>query len=126
MAMIIQTIEGVVANKFTIDPSSSLKFGRSSDNQVQIDDLEVSTEHAQIICTTDDKGKANFFLEDLGSTNGSFINEAKVEKQQLHHKDNVRIGWNIFTFIDEDEVNLEKTRQVKKSWIPGLFYSKDD
>lgn len=126
MAMIIQTIEGVVANKFTIDPSSSLKFGRSSDNQVQIDDLEVSTEHAQIISTTDDKGKVNFFLEDLGSTNGSFINEAKVEKQQLHHKDNVRIGWNIFTFIDEDEVNLEKTRQVKKSWIPGLFYSKDD
>ena len=126
MAMIIQTIEGVVANKFTIDPSASLKFGRSSDNQVQIDDLEVSTEHAQIICQTNDKGKVDFFLEDLGSTNGSFINETKVEKQQLHHKDNVRIGWNIFTFIDEDEVNLEKTRQVKKSWIPGLFYSRDD
>jgi len=126
MAMIIQTIDGVVANKFTIDPSSSLKFGRSCDNQVQIDDLEVSTEHAQITCTTNDKGKVDFFLEDLGSTNGSFINETKVEKQQLHHKDNVRIGWNIFTFIDEDEVNLEKTRQVKKSWIPGLFYSKDD
>jgi pSer/pThr/pTyr-binding forkhead associated (FHA) protein len=125
VAAIIQTIGGVVANKFTIDPTSPLKFGRSSDNQVQIDDLEVSTEHAQIICQTNDKGKVDFFLEDLGSTNGSFINEAKIEKQQLHHKDNVRIGWNIFTFIDEDEVDLEKTREVKKSWIPGIFYPKD-
>ena len=125
MAMIIQTLEGVVANKFQIDLSCNLKFGRSSDNQVQIDDLEVSTEHAQITCDTDDNGKPAYFLEDLGSTNGSYINESKIEKQQLHHKDNVRIGWNIFTFIDEDEVDLEKTREVKKSWIPGVFYSKD-
>ena len=123
MASIIQTVEGVVNNKFVIE--SVLKFGRSSDNQVQIDDLEVSTNHAQIICDVNDDGKPIYILEDLRSTNGSFINEAKVDKQQLHHKDNVRIGWNIFTFIDEDEVDLEKTREVKKSWIPGVFYSKD-
>jgi len=123
MASIIQTVEGVVTNKFIIE--SVLKFGRSSDNQVQIDDLEVSTSHAQIICDVNDDGTPIYILEDLGSTNGSFINEAKVDKQQLHHKDNVRIGWNIFTFIDEDEVDLEKTREVKKSWIPGVFYSKD-
>ena len=125
MAMIIQTVDGVVANKFTID-QSALKFGRSADNQVQINDLEVSTEHAQITRETNDKGEATYFLEDLGSTNGSYINEEKIEKEQLHHKDNLRIGWNIFTFIDEDEVDLEKTREVKKSWIPGLFYSKDE
>ncbi|MFC1589048.1 FHA domain-containing protein [Pseudomonadota bacterium] len=126
MASIIQTIEGVVANKFIIEPSSALKFGRSTDNQVQIDDLEVSIEHAQITCKTNDKGVASYFLEDLGSTNGSYINEEKIEKKQLHHKDNVRIGWNIFTFIDESEINHEKTREIKKSWIPGLFYSKDE
>lgn len=125
MAVIIQTVEGVVVNKFVID-QSALKFGRSTDNQVQIDDLEVSTEHAQIVSESNDKGQVKYFLEDLGSTNGSYINEEKIVKQQLHHKDNLRIGWNIFTFIDENEVNLEKTREVKKSWIPGLFYSKDE
>ena len=125
MASIVQTTEGVVTNQFTIEPFTALTFGRSGDNQVQIDDLEVSTEHAQITSQTNDSGKVDFFLEDLGSTNGSFINEGKITKQQLHHKDNVRIGWNIFTFIDEDEVDLEKTREVKKSWIPGVFYSKD-
>lgn len=123
MAMIIQTIEGVVANKFEIT-DTALKFGRTADNQIQIDDLAVSNEHAQIIRETSSKQEISYFLEDLHSTNGSFINEAKIDKQQLHHKDSIRIGWNIFTFIDENEVNLEKTSEIKKSWIPGIYYSK--
>lgn len=125
MAMIIQTVEGVVANKFELG-QSTIKFGRSADNQVQIDDIEVSNEHAQITCDTNDNGETIYFLEDLGSTNGSFLNEEKIEKKQLHHKDNLRIGWNIFTFIEDEKEDLETTRAVKKSWIPGLFYSKDD
>lgn len=124
MAMVIQTVEGVVTNRFPLE-QSVLKFGRSSSNQVQIDDLEVSGEHAQITAETDDKGRTIYFLEDLGSTNGSFINEVKVDKQLLHHKDNLRIGWNLFTFIDDSEVDHEKTREIKKSWLPGVFYSKD-
>ena len=123
MASIIQTVEGVVANKFVIE--SVLKFGRSADNNVQIDDLEVSTIHAQITCDVNNEGVTTYFLEDLGSTNGTYHNEEKIDKKQLHHKDNIRIGWNIFTFIDENEINHEKTREIKKSWIPGLFYSKD-
>lgn len=123
MASIIQTVEGVVANKFVIE--SVLKFGRSADNNVQIDDLEVSTIHAQITCDVNNEGVTTYFLEDLGSTNGTYLNEEKIDKKQLHHKDNIRIGWNIFTFIDENEINHEKTREIKKSWIPGLFYSKD-
>lgn len=125
MAMIIQTVNGVVANKFVIE-QSALKFGRSASNQVQIiDDQAVSTEHAQVVCETNDEGKAAYFLEDLGSTNGSFVNEEKIEKQQLHHNDNIRIGWNVFTFIDESQVDIEKTSEIKKSWIPGVYYTKD-
>ncbi len=122
MAMIVQTVEGVVTNKFNIE-LSALKFGRAADNQVQIDDLAVSNEHAQIICETSDKGEFAYFLEDLGSTNGSFINETKIEKQLLHHNDSLRIGWNVFTFIDENEIDFEKTSRIKKSWIPGIYYT---
>jgi len=122
MAMIIQTVDGVVTNKFQLE-KAALKFGRTGNNEVQIDDLAVSNEHAQVACETNEQGKAVYFLEDLGSTNGSFINETRVDKQQLHHKDSLRIGWNIFTFIDEDEVNLEKTSEIKKSWIPGVYFS---
>ena len=123
MATIIQTLDGVVANKFEIT-DSTLSFGRTADNQVQIDDLAVSNKHAQIVCETSDKGKNIYFLEDLGSTNGSYVNEKQIQKQQLHHKDTLRIGWNMFTFIDENEVNLEKTSEIKKSWIPGVYFTK--
>ena len=123
MAMILQTIEGVVTNKFDID-QLALKFGRTADNQVQIDDLAVSNEHAHIICETSDSDEVAYFLEDLGSTNGSFINEAKIEKKQLQHNDSLRIGWNVFTFINENEVDFEKTTKINKSWIPGIYYTK--
>lgn len=123
MATIIQTVDGVVANRFDIK-NTALTFGRTPANQVQIDDLAVSNEHAQVISETNDKGETVYFLEDLGSTNGSFVNEAKIDRQQLHHKDTLRIGWNIFTFIDEKEVNHEKTSKIKKSWIPGVYFSK--
>ena len=123
MEMIVQTVEGVVTNKFDIN-LPALKFGRAVDNQVQIDDLAVSNEHAQIICETSDKGEVTYFLEDLGSTNGSFINEEKIDKQLLHHNDSLRICWNVFTFIDENEIDYEKTSKIKKSWIPGIYYTK--
>lgn len=123
MAMIIQTVDGVVSNKFEIK-QSALKFGRTSNNQVQIDDLAVSNEHAQVTLEINNQGVTTYFLEDLGSTNGSFVNEIKIEKRQLHHKDTLRIGWNMFTFIDENEVNLEKTSEIKKSWIPGVYFTK--
>jgi len=126
MASIIQLVDGVVANRFEI-PESGLKFGRTSSSTILIDDLAVSSEHAEISVLKDDQGNNQFILTDMQSTNGSFVNEQKVEKQSLRHKDIVRIGWNNFTFINDDEVDqdMEKTRQVKKSWIPGVYYSKD-
>lgn len=59
MALIIQTVEGVVSNKFEIG-DEPLIFGRSPKNQVQIDDLAVSNEHAQISVQRDDNGKEVF------------------------------------------------------------------
>ena len=124
MAIIIQTVDGVVSNRFDIT-APALTFGRTTDNQVQIDDLAVSTAHANITIETDDNGKQMFIMNDLGSTNGSFINEVKVEHQQLHHNDSIRVGWNVFIFIDEEEHDPEKTSKIKKSWIPGVYYTKD-
>lgn len=119
MAMIIQTVDGVVTNKFEID--TELSFGRTTDNNIQIDDLAVSSAHAHIICESE-KDKDSFYLVDLDSTNGSFINGKKISKQQLHHKDSLRIGWNTFTFVDEKEIDLEKTSQIKKAGYPVFIF----
>ena len=124
MASIVQLVDGVVANRFEIT-DSGLKFGRIASNHIVIDDKAVSSEHATVFLLKSDSGDVQYVLNDMGSTNGTYINEQKIEKQLLHHKDIVRVGWNNFTFIDENEVNLEKTTKVKKSWIPGVYYSDD-
>lgn len=124
MASIVQLVDGVVANRFELT-ENGLKFGRTSDNQVIIDDLAVSSEHAEITTLKEDNGDIQYVLKDLQSTNGTFINEQKIDQQLLRHKDIIRVGWNSFTFINEDEVDLQKTTKVKKSWIPGVYYSGD-
>jgi len=124
VASIVQLVDGVVANRFEII-DSGLKFGRIASNHVVIDDKAVSSEHAEVLLLKGDNGNVQYVLNDLGSTNGTFVNEQKIEKQLLRHKDVIRVGWNNFSFINEDEVNLEKTTKVKKSWIPGVYYSDD-
>ncbi len=124
MAAILQLVDGVVANRFEIE-ENGLGFGRSQQNQVVIDDRMVSSQHAEIRCLTEANGTVTCILKDLGSTNGSFVNEQQVSEQVLHHKDVIRIGLNNFTFVDEEAVDLEKTAKVKKSWIPGVYYSDD-
>lgn len=124
MAAIVQLVDGVVANRFEIS-NQGLKFGRTSENQVIIDDRAVSSVHAEIRLHVDEQGNRLYLLRDLDSTNGTFINEQKIKEQLLRHKDIVRVGWNNFTFLDEEEIDLEKTTKVKKSWIPGVYYSDD-
>jgi pSer/pThr/pTyr-binding forkhead associated (FHA) protein len=122
VAVIIQTVDGVVANKFVIE-KPALYFGRTTDNQVQIEDIAVSNNHAKIVIEENEKGGAFFVIQDMESTNGTFVNEKKIEQQRLRHDDVIRIGLNNFVFIDENERDLERTAEIKKSWIPGIFYT---
>jgi len=122
MAVIIQTVDGVIVNRFDID-KTGLSFGRAANNQVQIDDSAVSTNHAEIVIEQNDEGRETYVIRDVGSTNGTFLNEQKVECQPLRHKDIIRVGWNNFVFIDENERDFEKTDRITKSWIPGVYYT---
>jgi len=125
MAVIIQTVDGVIVNRFDID-KAGLSFGRAASNQVQIDDTAVSTNHAEIVIEETDEGKQVYVIRDIGSTNGTFLNEQKVERQPLRHKDIIRVGWNNFVFIDEDQRDHEKTDRITKSWIPGVYYKENN
>jgi pSer/pThr/pTyr-binding forkhead associated (FHA) protein len=125
MAVIIQTVDGVIVNRFDID-NAGLSFGRAASNQVQIDDTAVSTNHAEIVVEESDEGKPVYVIRDSGSTNGTFLNEQKVERQPLRHKDIIRVGWNNFVFIDENQRDHEKTDRITKSWIPGVYYKENN
>ena len=124
MAVIIQTVDGVIVNRFDIG-KAGLSFGRADSNQVQIDDSAVSTNHAEIVIEEYDDGRQVYIIRDVGSTNGTFLNEQKVERKPLRHKDIIRVGWNNFVFIDENERDFDKTDKITKSWIPGVYYKEN-
>lgn len=64
-----------------------ITIGRSAENDVQIDNIAVSGKHARII-----KGPDHYFIEDLDSTNGTFVNQEKITKRVLKENDAITIG----------------------------------
>ena len=125
MALIVQLHEGVAVNKCPLD-QPKLRIGRNPECDIFIDDTVVSSEHAVIekIQNPDSKGPAEYYLEDLNSTNGTFLNNTKITRQKLQHEDVIRVGWASFKFIDETKAYPEKTAKIQKSWIPGVLYTK--
>ncbi len=67
-------------------------IGRSADNQIVVNDAEVSRRHARIISRQDAEG-TKYFIEDLGSTNGTFVNGLRCNQPMLlSDGDSVELG----------------------------------
>jgi chromosome segregation ATPase len=73
----------------------STTMGRSSQCDIQILTHFVSREHARIAVT-----QGGAFIEDLGSTNGVFVNSVRVDRHELHHGDLVTVGETQFRFLE--------------------------
>ena len=73
-----------------------ITIGRRKNNDIVLEyDLEVSGQHARIV-----KEENAYFLEDLGSTNHTFLNDIKINSRtRLNHKDKIRTGYVSFTFV---------------------------
>lgn len=121
MARLVQLLDGVAANRFGLD-KSTLSIGRGPDNDIELDDLSVSVEHA-VIERSGDADNIEYYIRDLQSTNGTFVNEEPVENRRLYSRDVIRIGWSHFEFIDE-RASLERTTKIRKTWLPGVFISR--
>jgi predicted component of type VI protein secretion system len=65
----------------------TLSIGRNQDNDLQIDDPTVSGHHAKIVTVFD-----SHYIEDLGSTNGTFVNGERAKTHTLHNGDVLTIG----------------------------------
>jgi pSer/pThr/pTyr-binding forkhead associated (FHA) protein len=127
MTMVVQMHEGVAINKFKLD-KPVLRIGRDPNSDIFIDNTVVSTEHAVIRAEGDPKSGSGpeFYIEDLKSTNGTFVNGEKITRSKLKHDDMIRVGWNTFKFIDEAEGHPNRTAKIRKSWIPGVYYTEDE
>ncbi len=71
-----------------------ITIGRNPGNDILIDNLAVSDRHARII-----RGADGYVLQDLDSTNGTFVNEKKVSQGALQEKDQINIGKHILEVV---------------------------
>jgi len=86
MAKLILSLDGTVMREVPLE-KERLTIGRRQSNDLQIDNLAVSGEHALIVTILNDS-----FLEDLGSTNGTLVNGVPIKKHILQHNDVIEIG----------------------------------
>lgn len=76
-----------------------IRIGRTPESDIHFDDPSVSTKHAMVITILSES-----FVQDLDSTNGTFINGNQITKQELKDRDIIRIGnWEMVYQQDEDE-----------------------
>lgn len=86
MAKLILSLEGSVIREVPLD-KERITIGRRPQNDIQIENLAVSGEHACIVTILNDS-----FLEDLGSTNGTLVNGNPIKKHILQNNDVIEIG----------------------------------
>jgi len=113
MGKLVVSLDGVVIKEVQITKDKTT-LGRRPYNDIVIDNLAVSGEHAVLQMVGSD-----VFIEDLNSTNGTYINGKAVKKQLLTHNDTVEIGKYKIKFMVEDGTDYEKTMIMK----PGAMSS---
>ena len=93
---VLKTISnGTLGIGSVIPVTSMISIGRREDNSIVLNDQFVSSYHAKIYVKNND-----FYLEDLASTNGTFINDSKVEgRVRLKVNDQIRMGSTVFKVI---------------------------
>ena len=103
MGKLVVSLDGVVIKEVQITKDKT-SLGRRPYNDIVIDNLAVSGEHAVLQLVGND-----VFLEDLNSTNGTYINGKAVKKHLLQHNDTVEIGKYKIKFLVDEGSDYEKT-----------------
>jgi hypothetical protein len=107
MGKLVVSLDGVVIKEVQITKDKTT-LGRRPYNDIVIDNLAVSGEHAVLQMVG-----ADVFIEDLNSTNGTYINGKAIKKQLLADNDTVEIGKYKIKFLLSDGGDYEKTMILK-------------
>jgi hypothetical protein len=91
-ALVIRAGGGRVGESFAVDRERTT-IGRRPDSEVFLDDVTVSRDHALLIRRGD-----QWYLDDCGSLNGTYVNRSRIESHHLEEADEVQIGKYKLTF----------------------------
>jgi pSer/pThr/pTyr-binding forkhead associated (FHA) protein len=107
MARLVLSLDGQVLAEYNMS-KERYTVGRLPDNDIRIDNAAVSGHHALVINILNDS-----FLEDLNSTNGTYVNGKLIKKHALQHGDVITVGHHALRFVDgeaeEPQDEFEKT-----------------
>ena len=92
---LVLSLEGAVLGEYTLAKERVL-IGRKPHNDIQIDNLAVSSEHAAVITILNDS-----FMEDMGSTNGTLVNGQMVKKHFLQNGDVIELGKHKLKYLND-------------------------
>lgn len=126
MATLIQYKNNVAGVRIAID-RLPFRIGRSEENDLCIEDALSSRAHAQIerVTSESEPQAINYLLRDLQSTNGTYVNHNPIQAHLLVDGDMIRIGQTFFRYSEQGEEDPGDTRILKKSIIPGVYYTSD-
>ncbi len=119
MARLILSLDSQVLAEYNMS-KERYTVGRLPDNDVRIDNPAVSGHHSLIINILNDS-----FLEDLNSTNGTYVNGKLIKKHALQHGDVITIGHHQLRFADQQTNDAEQDEFEKTMVIPAGQQSAD-
>ncbi len=111
MARLILTLGGQIMAEYNMT-KERYTVGRLPDNDVRIDNPAVSGHHSLIINILNDS-----FLEDLNSTNGTYVNGKLIKKHALQHDDVITIGHHQLKFISSGSIEEEEDDEFARTMI---------
>ncbi len=114
MGKLVVSLDGVVIKDVQITKDKTT-LGRRPYNDIVIDNLAVSGEHAVLQMLGND-----VFIEDLNSTNGTYINGKAIKKQMLAHNDAVEIGKYKIKYLVDEGADYEKTMIMRQGSSAGM------
>jgi pSer/pThr/pTyr-binding forkhead associated (FHA) protein len=85
-ALVIRSGGGRAGESFTVD-QERMSIGRTPDAAVFLDDVTVSRNHALLVRRQD-----GYYIDDLGSLNGTYVNRRRIESHRLEDGDEIQIG----------------------------------
>jgi len=119
MARLILSLDNQVLAEYNMT-KERYTIGRLPDNDVRIDNPAVSGHHSLIINILNDS-----FLEDLNSTNGTYVNGKLIKKHALQHGDVITIGHHQLRFSDQQAPETEQDEFEKTMVIPSGQHNAD-
>lgn len=113
MARLILSMDGLVLKEIPLN-KERIAIGRKAHNDIQIDNLAISGDHAAVVTILDDS-----FLEDLNSTNGTLVNGQPIKKHVLKNNDVIELGKYKLKYMTEATV-ADNEAALRATGIPAF------